>query len=98
MPVWFIVRETKLLVLVWQVSHWAVVGMWVRSLPVAVVPSWQVEQRPAVDASWVNLAGFQSSVVWHESQDSLVAMWFFGFPVALLPSWHVVHVPAATPA
>jgi hypothetical protein len=33
-------------VVLWQVSHACVVGMWPLGLPMAVVPLWQVEQVP----------------------------------------------------
>ena len=45
MPVWLKVAGVQALVL-WQVSHDAVVGRWVVGLPVAVVPLWQVAHVP----------------------------------------------------
>ena len=42
MPVWFIFHVENAVVLVWQVSHGAVVGMCVVGLPSAWVPLWQL--------------------------------------------------------
>jgi hypothetical protein len=94
-PLWFMVRATKLAVLVWQVSHCLLSGMWPAPLPTAVVPLWQEEQRPAVVASWMKLAGFQETVPWQLSQEAVVTTWLAGLPVERTP-WQVAQVPGTT--
>ena len=44
---WLKAAVAQEVVEVWQVSHWALVGMWLVGLPRAVAPLWQLEQRPA---------------------------------------------------
>ena len=61
-PVWLKVAGVQALVL-WQVSHDAVVGMCVVGLPVAVVPLWQVEQVPGATPVWLKVAGVQALVL-----------------------------------
>ena len=61
-PAWFIVAGTQPVVL-WQVSHDAVVAMWLDGLPLAVVPLWQVEHPPGTTSVWLNFAGVQPVVV-----------------------------------
>ena len=46
-PLWLMVAGAKAVKLVWQVSHWAVVGICRPGFPVAWAPLWQVAQRPA---------------------------------------------------
>jgi hypothetical protein len=60
-------------VLVWQVSHWAFVWMWDADLPDAILPSWQVEQRPTdVPSCTIALTGKNAPVVWQASQLAVV--------------------------
>ena len=61
-PVWLKVAGVQALVL-WQVSHDAVVGIWVEGLPVAVVPLWQVEHVPGATPVWLKVAGVQADVL-----------------------------------
>ena len=61
-PVWLKVAGVQALVL-WQVSHDAVVGIWVEGLPVAVVPLWQVEHVPGTTPVWLKVAGVQALVL-----------------------------------
>ncbi|MFH1819751.1 MAG: hypothetical protein ABIK08_08865 [Pseudomonadota bacterium] len=67
-PVWLNIAGVQVLVL-WQVSHDAVVGMWAEGLPAAVVPLWQVEQVPGAMPVWLKVAGVQALVLWQVSHD-----------------------------
>ena len=64
-PVWFMRAPAKVTVLLWHVSHGALVGMWFAGLPRAVVPLWQLAQFPVIPA-WlkaaVGAAGFGAAV------------------------------------
>ena len=82
----------------WQVSHAAVVGRCVVGLPVAVVPLWQVAQVPGATPVWLKVAGVQALVLWQVSHDAVVGMWVVGLPVAVVPLWQVAQVPGAMPA
>jgi len=47
MPAWLmplIRAPANVIVLLWQVSHGALVGMWLGGLPTAVTPLWQAAQ------------------------------------------------------
>ena len=68
-PVWLKVAGIQAVVL-WQVSHAAVVGMWLLGLPVAVEPLWQVAQVPGATPVWLKVAGIQAVVLWQLSHDS----------------------------
>ena len=75
----------KLVVLVWQVSHAAVVGTWVAGLPLAVVPLWQVAQ-PDVMPLWLKTAPVNAVVLlWQVSHAAVVGTWFAGLPFAAVP-------------
>jgi hypothetical protein len=58
----------------WQVSHEAVVATWFADLPVALEPLWQVAQLPGVTVVWLKFAGRQTLVLWQVSQDAVVTM------------------------
>lgn len=80
--------------LVWQVSHCAFVGTWNGALPNAIVPLWQVEQRPEVEASCTMvLIGRNAPVVWQASQLAVVVgcRGLVGFPDASTPLWQRAH-------
>jgi hypothetical protein len=81
-------------VLVWQVSHCAVVGTWAADLPDAILPSWQVEHRLTVEASCaIALVGVHTPTVWQTSQLAVVARCEGGLPGAWLLLWHLAHCP-----
>jgi hypothetical protein len=81
---------------VWQLSQEALVVMCPGSLPVALLPLWQVAHWPGTALSWLKLAGVQALVLWQLSQEAEVATWPAFLPLALLPLWQVAQVPAAT--
>ena len=86
----------------WQVSHCAVVGMWLVGLPSAFTLLWQVEQRPAtagVAVAWLKVTVAQVVVeLWQVSHCCVVAMCVVGLVCALtatkLPPWQVAQLPA----
>ena len=80
----------------WQVSHACVVGIWIAGLPVAVLPLWQVAQVPGATPPWLKAAGFQATVLWQVSQDAVVGMCAPGLPVAVLPLWQLAQLPGVT--
>ena len=61
-PVWLKVAGSQAVVL-WQLSHDAMVGIWVLGLPAAVEPLWQVEQVPGATPVWLKVAGSQAEVL-----------------------------------
>ncbi len=77
------VAGAKAVKLVWQVSHCAVVGTWLVDLPSALVPLWQVEQRPATAGTavvWLKLPVAQVVVeLWQVEHWAVVAMCVVGF-------------------
>jgi len=85
-------------VLVWQVSHCADVCTWNGGLPEAILPLWQVEQRPTVVASCMTaLVGVHAPVVWQVSQLAVVGRCAGGLPVAWLWLWQRAHCPTMSP-
>jgi hypothetical protein len=113
MPAWFIAVPAKLVNLVgaWQVSHAAVVGMWVAGGVTIVTPAkllpvaWQVAQ-PLVIPAWF-IAHKEKLVkllvVWQLSQAAVVGMCVAGgvttvMPKKVLPvAWQVAQ-PLVIPA
>ena len=84
MPVWFIFHVENAVVLVWQVSHGAVVGMCVVGLPSAWVPLWQLA-HPDVIPVWSNVAFLNDVVLlWQFSHGSDVGMWLDGLLITSL--------------
>jgi hypothetical protein len=77
-PVWLIVGPVKEVNTLWQTSHCAVVGMWMVGLPSAVLPLWQVAQRPATAGTavaWLKVAVAQLVVeLWQVSHCAVVTM------------------------
>ena len=67
MPVCTMIVPEKLVVLLWQVLHAILVGIWLAGLPSALVPLWQVAHA-AVMPVWLKLAGSQAVVRWQVSQ------------------------------
>src|SRR5581483_6772201 len=68
----------NVVVLRWQVSHGAVVAMWLAGLPVAVVPLWQ-EAQLLVMPLWSMRAPENVNVLlWQVSHGAVVTMWFAG--------------------
>ena len=78
-PVWLIDAGANAVVFLWQVSHCADVGMCVVGLPKAVVPLWQLEQRPATGGlavAWLKVAVAQLVVeLWQVSHCAVVLIW-----------------------
>ena len=85
MPLWFIVQAWKPpgVVLLWQLSQTALVGIWVAGLPITTVvptdaPVWQVSQ-PVVMPLWFIVQVVKPPgvvvLVWQEMQSSEVVMW-----------------------
>ena len=68
----------------WQTLHSCVVGKCLASLPVAVLPLWQVEQ-PTVMPVCVNDEGIHAFVLWQVLHSCVVTKCLVGFPVAVLP-------------
>ena len=64
-------------------------------MPLALAPSWQLEQVPITSAWLTVLAGAQATVVWQSVQLELVLMWVLPLPLALVPLWHDTQVPVA---
>ena len=60
----------------WQLSHDAVVWMWVAFLPLVTTLLWQFEQVPACTALWLKRALLNDCVPWQLSHDWVVGMWF----------------------
>ena len=85
-PAWLIVAGAKAVKVLWQVSHCAVVGMWLVGLPSAFVLLWQVEHRPAtagVAVAWLKVAVAQVVVeLWQASHCCVVAMCVVGLVCA----------------
>lgn len=105
MPAWLIVQVAKppgVVVLVWQVSHAAVVEICCAGLPSTTVfldptddPLWQLA-HPVEIPAWLIVQfakppGVEVSV-WQDSHAAAVKMWFDG-----LPSTTVLLEPKATP-
>jgi len=82
--VWLKVAGVQTLVL-WQVSHACVVGIWPLGLPVAIVPLWQVEQVPGATPVWLKVAGVQALVLWQVSHAAVVGRCVADLPVAVVP-------------
>jgi hypothetical protein len=61
-PVWLKVAGSQAVVL-WQLSHEAMVGMCEPGFPVAVDPLWQVEQVPGATPVWLKVAGSHALVL-----------------------------------
>ena len=62
--------------LVWQLSHDALVLMCPAGLPSACVPLWQVAQDPVATPAWLNAAPAKLVVLkWQDSQPALVVRW-----------------------
>ncbi|OGM03849.1 MAG: hypothetical protein A2008_08395 [Candidatus Wallbacteria bacterium GWC2_49_35] len=59
---WLMVAGVQAVVL-WQVSHEAVVEMWLEFLPVAVVPLWQEAQVPGATLLCFIVVGVQAVVL-----------------------------------
>jgi hypothetical protein len=70
-PLWLKVAGSHAVVL-WQLSHDAVVGTCLADLPVAVLPLWQVEQVPGATPLWLNVAGNHAVVLWQLSHEAVV--------------------------
>jgi len=83
-------------VVLWQVSHEAVVETCFESLPLAVVPLWQELQVPGATLLWLILAGIQPVVRWQVSHEAVVVTWLEFLPFAVVPLWQVAQVPGAT--
>jgi len=92
-------------VLLWQVSHCALVGIWLVDLAFTpVVTPWQESQRPAtggVAVAWLKIAPLKLVVeLWQVSHCAVVAMWLVGLAKALIetydPLWQEAQLPAAT--
>ena len=70
----------------WQVSHCAIVGMWLVGLPNAFTLLWQSAQRPAtagVAVAWLKVAVAQVVVeLWQVSHCWVVAMCVAGLVCA----------------
>jgi hypothetical protein len=62
----------------WQVSHAAVVGMWPLGLPLERLPLWQVAHEPGATPVWSKRAPLNVVVLWQVLQDCLVGMWLAG--------------------
>jgi hypothetical protein len=60
-PLWLKLAGVQAVVL-WQLSHDALVTIWFDGLPVAVDPLWQVEHVPGATPLWLKLAGSQAVV------------------------------------
>jgi len=71
----------------WQVPQFAVVGIWLLFLPVALLLLWQLEQLVAlVKVLWSALAPVQIVVdLWQLSQLAVVERWLAVLPVAVVP-------------
>jgi hypothetical protein len=83
----------NVVVLVWQVSHAALVTMCVFDWPLAVVPLWQ-DAQPVVMPAWLILAPVKVVVlVWQVSHAALVTMCVFDWPLAVAPLWQVAQLP-----
>ena len=85
----------------WHVSHCALVGMWFVGRPSAVLPLWQLEQRPTAVASCRKVAVAQLVVdLWQVSHCAVVATCVVGLTCALIdrydPLWQLAQLPAAT--
>ena len=102
-PTWSILDGLKAVVLAWQVSHWAPVGMWLVGLPRALLPLWQFEHRPAAGGlavAWLKVAVAQDVVdAWQVSHWAEVATCVVGLTWAFCarkaPLWQVEQLPAA---
>ena len=84
--VWLIVAGANAVNALWQLSHCAVVGMWLVGLPSAFTLLWQLEQRPAtagVAVAWLNVPVAQVVVeLWQVSHCAVVGMCTVGLPGA----------------
>jgi hypothetical protein len=76
----------KVVKLTWQLSHGALVGMWLVGLPSAVAPLWQLLQRPATGGFavwWLKVAVAQLVVeLWQLSHCAVVAICVAGLTCA----------------
>jgi len=93
-------RCVQTVVLVWQVSHWRVSGMWVvpwRSAPANTYePLWQVEHSPTVPVWFMNAGLNATKLVWHVSHCCVVGTWLVGFERPVPPGvWQVEQLPNA---
>ena len=84
-PVWLITVGRNTVVLVWQTSHCALVGIWLVGLPSAVAPLWQVEHLPIVVVSWAKVTVAHEVVdLWQLSHCCEVAIWVADLTCALI--------------
>ena len=84
-PVWSNLAGIQALV-AWQLSHSAVVGMWLAGWPFAASPLWQVEQLPRTLAWSTVVVGFHAVVEWQAAQAVVALMCRGPVPVARAPS------------
>ncbi len=70
--------------------------MWAAFLPVALTPSWQLEQFEVMPVC-VKFAGTHASVEWQLPHSWVVGMWFVPLPVAVEPLWQVEQMPETWP-
>ena len=86
----------------WQVSHGALVAMWVADfvLTSANWAPWHVEQPVVMPAWFITEPVNEVPILWHASQDAGVGMWpvvGFVFTSANWAPWHVAQ-PVVMPA
>ena len=79
------------MIVLWQSSHAGVVSIWVGCLPVAITPSWQLEQVPLA-FEWSKRAPSQVNVLWQSSHSNVVCIWAGCLPVAITPLWQLEQI------
>jgi hypothetical protein len=84
-------------VLLWQVSHGAVVGMCFGGLAIAVTPLWHETQLPMIPLWFMRAPAKVTVLLWQVSHGALVMRCLTGLPGALTPLWQVAH-PLVMPA
>ena len=77
----------------WQVSQALLDWMWLEPLPVAFMPSWQLEQLPVIPVWLKPVAGLHAVVAWQLPHSAVVATCVADFPMAVVPLWQLEQAP-----